>query len=426
MPNLLLFLVLITVYTLAARGALSSASQKTRLPLFAVINILGFASISLLARYDEWLPDPIGSLGAPAVLRHLGLIATYIGLIAVGYFLTRALAEREGIAPWVAFFYPICLLIGYRYFSPLWYPFVKQLGWPGWVLTATIVGLSYMAFRLSYLVLELRNRVVAMPSLSEYLGFAFFLPTIVIGPISPFAYHQSSLNSLAETSVPASRGLLRILVGATKYFFLANLADQLTYNGIFLDGKPHGMLDLAVAAIFYYIYLFCNFSGFCDMVIGLSSLIGISVKENFNNPFAARNLKEFWNRWHITLSEYVRDVVFAPVSTFLIRKFGVKYINFGISIAITAVFLVIGVWDGLARHYILFGMTQAVGMIANHYYTIWMRSTLGPKRYKAYNENRYVNAAAYILTFLYVAFSLGFFANSHEMLGVIRHSLVSG
>jgi D-alanyl-lipoteichoic acid acyltransferase DltB (MBOAT superfamily) len=186
------------------------------------------------------------------------------------------------------------------------------------------------------------------------------------------------------------------------------------------------MLDLAVAAIFYYIYLFCNFSGFCDMVIGLSSLIGISVKENFNNPFAARNLKEFWNRWHITLSEYVRDVVFAPVSTFLIRKFGVKYINFGISIAITAVFLVIGVWHGLALHYILFGMTQAVGMIANHYYTIWMRSTLGPKRYKAYNENRYVNAAAYILTFLYVAFSLGFFANSHEMLGVIRHSLVSG
>ncbi len=425
MPNLLLFLFSITLYTLAARWALVSASGKLRLPLFAAINIVAFAALSLLSRYDEWLPDPIATLGAPVALRHLSLVLAYVVLIAIGYFLTKSLAEREGIAPWLAFFYPICLLVGYRYFSPLWHPFVKHLGWPDWVLTATIVGLSYMAFRLSYLVLELRNGVVQMPSMSEYLGFAFFLPTIVIGPISPFAYHQRSLNSVADDKIPLGRGLLRILIGATKYFFLANLAEQLTYNGIFLDGKPHGILDLVVAAIFYYIYLFCNFSGFCDMAIGLSSLIGIRVKENFDNPFAARNLKEFWNRWHVTLSEYVRDVVFAPVSTFLIRRLGIRYLNFGIAIAITAVFLTIGVWHGLALHYILFGMTQAVGMIANHYYTIWMKAKLGPKRYKAYNENRYVNAAAYILTFLYVAFSLGFFANSHEMLGLIRHSLIA-
>jgi membrane protein involved in D-alanine export len=426
LPNLPLILLALIAYVGCARLALWSADRKLRLPLFAFVNIAGFALLTLLTRYDEWLPDPILSLGAHAVLRHLLLIAAYVAAIAIGYFLLRQLAKRQGILPWLAFFYPISLLIVFRYLSFLWEPFVNGFGWDDWVLTATIVGISYMAFRLSYLVLEIRNGVVEMPSLSEYLGYAFFLPTIVIGPISPFAFHQTSLNTVPEDGIPIARSLVRICVGAAKFFFLANLANQLSYNGIFLDGKPHGFTDLAVASVFYYLYLFCNFSGFCDMAIGVAALIGIRVKENFDNPFAARNVKEFWNRWHITLSEYVRDVVFTPVSMGLIRRFGVRYANISIAIAIIAVFLVIGIWHGLALHYILFGLVHAAGVIANQYYTIWMKSKLGTARYKAYNENRYINAAAMVLTFVYVAGSFALFANSNQMLGSLARALIAG
>ena len=425
MPNLTLILLSLFAYVCSARLALTT-NGKLRLPLFAFVNVAGFAGLTLLTRYDEWLPNTIASLGFRAVLRHLLLIAGYVAAIAVGYFLLRRLARSKGILPWLAFFYPISLLIGFRYLSFLWEPVAERIGLPDWALAATIVGISYMAFRLSYLVLEVRNRAVEMPSLSEYLGFAFFLPTMVIGPISPFSFHQSSLNSIAESEIPVVRGLERICVGAAKFFFLANLANQLSYNGIFLDGKPHGLIDLAVAAIFYYLYLFLNFSGFCDMAIGVAALIGIRVKENFDNPFAARNVKEFWNRWHITLSGYVRDVVFTPVSTGLIRRFGVRYANLAISIAIVAVFLVIGIWHGLATHYILFGMAHAVAMIANHYYTIRMKAKLGTVRYKAYNENPYVNAAAMVITFLYIAASFALFANSNKMLGLIARELIAG
>ena len=74
----------------------------------------------------------------------------------------------------------------------------------------------------------------------------------------------------------------------------------------------------------YYIYLYLNFSGFCDVVIGASALIGITIDENFDNPFRARNVNDFWTRWHITLSTYLRDMVFTPLSKMLIRLTGPK------------------------------------------------------------------------------------------------------
>ena len=99
--------------------------------------------------------------------------------------------------------------------------------------------------------------------------------------------------------------------------------------------------------VFYYLYLYCNFSGYCDMAIGAAGLIGIPVAENFNNPFAARNVKDFWNRWHITLSSYMRDVVFAPLSKNLVRAMGPAYANHAIALTITVVFLLVGVWHGV-------------------------------------------------------------------------------
>jgi D-alanyl-lipoteichoic acid acyltransferase DltB (MBOAT superfamily) len=388
--------------------------------LFAVVNIAAFAGITLFTNYTEWKNETIFSLGSAAVIRHLALIGTYVWVIAIGFFLVRIFSKRRGWLPWIAFFYPIALLVGFKYFY-LSSDVLDRLGWDQWVIGASIVGLSYMAFRLSYLVLEVRNHVADTPGLSEYLGFAFFLPIMVVGPITPFSTHQRSLENVKERPVPYGRALLRIIVGATKFFFLANLASQLTYSGILFDGNRHALVDLGIAIVFY--YLFLNFSGFCDTAIGLAALVGVQVKENFDNPFAARNMKEFWNRWHITLSEYARDVAFTPVSKGLIGKLGPKYLNLSISAGVLCVFLLIGIWHGVGLLFIVFGLVQAVGVIGNHYYTLWLKRVLGKERYRAYNENRLVNAAARALTFLYFASSLALFANTYNQLGIIRNAL---
>ena len=164
--------------------------------------------------------------------------------------------------------------------------------------------------------------------------------------------------------------------------------------------------------VFYYLYLYCNFSGYCDMAIGAAGLIGIPVAENFNNPFAARNVKDFWNRWHITLSSYMRDVVFAPLSKNLVRAMGPAYANHAIALTITVVFLLVGVWHGVGWNYFIYGALHALGVVTNHYYTIGLKKWLGRDGFKAYNENRWIHALAVTLTFAYCAASLMFFANT--------------
>lgn len=422
MARLPIYIVLLTGYAVLARLAL--ASPRFRTSLFAFVNIAAFACLSLFTTYTEWKDETILSLGSFAVSRHLSLIGFYVWVIAIGFFLLRFLAKREGRLPWIAFFYPIALLVGFKYFY-IASDAMDRLGWDGWVVGATIVGLSYMAFRLSYLVLEVRNGVVEMPRLNEYLGFAFFLPTLVVGPISPYSTHQRSLARASERSVPVGRALVRILVGATKFFFLASLANQLTYDGVLLDGNRHSFIDLGIAVVFYYLFLFLNFSGFCDMAIGLATLVGVRVKENFDNPFAARNVKEFWNRWHITLSEYTRDVIFTPVTKAIFKKAGARYTNLAISMAVLCVFFVIGIWHGVGIFFVIFGLMHAAGVITNHYYTVWLKRALGKKKFKSYNENRFVNVAAIVLTFVYISSTFVFFANSYNQLGMIRNALFS-
>jgi D-alanyl-lipoteichoic acid acyltransferase DltB (MBOAT superfamily) len=426
MPKLPIFIVTILFYVICARLSLSFSAGRGGARLFAAGNIAAFIWLSLLTRYDPWLETTILDLGADAVIRHIFLILGYVAFISLGYALMRSFAARDGILPWLAFFYPITILIFVKYLYGFWNPLLERLDWDSWVITVSIVGLSYMAFRLSRLVVEVRNGTVAMPNLSEYLGFAFFLPTLLVGPINSFANHQSSIRSLNETAMPIGRCLFRILIGATKYIYLANLANQLSYTGLFLDGKPHSLIDLAVAAIFYYLFLYCNFSGICDMAIGVAGLIGIRVSENFDNPFAARNVKEFWNRWHITLSEYTREIIFAPLSKFLIKTFGAGYTNLSISIGIIAVFLVIGVWHGVGWRFAIFGLIHAAGVVANHYYTIVLKKRLGKEGFKRYNENLLINNAARVLTFLYVAASFAVFANDRNMLGIIKNALRDG
>jgi D-alanyl-lipoteichoic acid acyltransferase DltB (MBOAT superfamily) len=274
------------------------------------------------------------------------------------------------------------------------------------------VGLSYLAFRTSHLVLEVRNGVVPPPDFWEYLGFAFFAPTLSIGPISHYSSYRQAFGNDGRPEIPIGRASLRVLIGAVKFRFFGPLLNQLTYSNLLLDGNPHLWVDLPIAALAYYLYLYCNFSGFCDIAIGGAGLMGIPVQENFMNPFAARNMRDFWNRWHITLSQYMRVVVFSPLSTSLVRAFGANRANHAVAVTIFVVFLLVGVWHGVSWHYAAFGVAHGFGVAANHYYTIALKKRLGKKGFAAYNQSPAIHAVAVMLTFIYVTACLFLFANT--------------
>jgi D-alanyl-lipoteichoic acid acyltransferase DltB (MBOAT superfamily) len=354
------------------------------------------------------------------------LFLEYFLMITVQYVLLRAWSDAKGWLPWLAFFCPITFLIAVRYIPDRHWSDLTALAQhlTGHLFPAPyVVGISYMAFRCSRLVLEVRTDSVKKPGFCQYLSFAFFLPTMFLGPINTYANFRRGFEAI-PWEVPIGRAALRILVGAIKYLFIGGVLWQLTYVPYLLNGHPHYWIDLPIAMIFYYLYLYCNFSGFCDMAIGAAALMGLPVLENFDNPFAARNIREFWSRWHITLSQWMRDIVFAPLSKFLVRVMGPPNANHAVALAIMVVFLLIGIWHGVGWHYAVFGAIQAIGVATNHYYTIALKKYLGRDGFKTYNENRWIHAVAVVATFLFYAASLMFFASSlgqvKEILKVLR------
>jgi D-alanyl-lipoteichoic acid acyltransferase DltB (MBOAT superfamily) len=390
--TLTIFLPRFAAYLMAAGICLQIRNLRLRAVIFAAINLIG------LRHLWQWP-------GEPAEANRFLLY--YVLWVAIQYAFLRIFALRKSLLPWMAVLLPVASLVLFKGIDPSRHWLVPRM-------LPYLLGVSYMAFRLSHLVLEVRNEIIACPTLSEYLAFAFFVPTLAVGPISPFSRFHASFVAPNHSLKQLATSAFRIIVGASKYFLFANLANRLAYAGLFNDGHPHPAVDVVIASIAYYLYLYCNFSGFCDMAIGAAGVLGIDVAENFESPLKSRNVKDFWNRWHITLSSYMRDMVFTPLSKALITVCGPKSANHAIAIAIGTVFLLVGLWHGFEWHYFLFGAAHAAGVVGNHYYTVYLKRFLGKQRFKAYTESRLIRALAIGATFLYVSGTFFLFANNSQ------------
>jgi D-alanyl-lipoteichoic acid acyltransferase DltB (MBOAT superfamily) len=178
-----------------------------------------------------------------------------------------------------------------------------------------------------------------------------------------------------------------------------------------------------LAILMYPLYLYNNFSGYCDMAIGVSGLLGIKVDENFDRPFQTRNIQEFWTRWHMTLSTWFRDFFFTPLSKSLMRRFGIKSANHVIAFSLMATFLVVGAWHGKGWNFVAFGALQGAGLVTVHYYSAWLKQKLGRDGFADYRKNRLIKGAMTVLNFAYFAFTLFFFANTLEQMRSILQFL---
>jgi D-alanyl-lipoteichoic acid acyltransferase DltB (MBOAT superfamily) len=392
-------------YVMAGRAVMRRLAGSVRELLLAGLNTAGVFYFLFYGQRSHYAL----CFGVYAVL----IVGLYLALCWFG--------NKKGRWPWLAFFAPIAALLVVRYVPAQAYIALGQALGKSWQGLPNMVGISYLAFRCSRLVLEVRNGAVKKPNFLEYLNFAFFLPTMSVGPINTYANFRRGFTERYD--VPVGRAALRILIGAVKYQFLGNLFNQLGYASLLLDEHPHPWMDLPVAMVFYYLFLYCNFSGFCDMAIGAAALIGIPVPENFNNPLAARNMKEFWNRWHITLSVWMRDMVFSPLSKFLVRVLGVRLADHAIALTIAIVFLLVGIWHGTGWNFVAFGAAQSLGVVVVHYYTLFLKKRLRRDGFKAYNENPWIHAVAAAVTFGYFAISLIFFACTFEQIKQIFMAL---
>ena len=405
LPALLLFPLL----ALALTKIVAPGQRYAAVP-FAIANLLAAFVICVSATQGAIKTNYPDVATLEAALVSFG---AYVALALIAYALLKRSKRGGGAWTLAALWTPIVLLVAVKY-SPVYnlLPLSRTLARLIPNPALVFVGLSYLSFRLTYLVQEVQNDVVEMPNVWDYLSFAFFLPTLTIGPISPFRLFIGSLRNPDRTRTPVGRSLQRIVVGLAKYLFIATLVNQLCYRSLLLDGHPHAKIDLVIAVLAYPIYLYCNFSGLCDVVIGISGLMGIEVMENFDRPFTSRNFQVFWNRWHISLSTFMRDMMFTPLVKFLAGRLGAKNLHHAIALSILSVFVVIGIWHGAGLNFLLFGISQGVGVAAVHYMTIFTKKRLGKAGFAAYQKNRAIYVAACACTYLYFALTMFLFANT--------------
>lgn len=219
------------------------------------------------------------------------------------------------------------------------------------------LGLSYYSFRQIHYIFEAYKRKLETHTLSDYLCYLFFLPTLPVGPIHRFPEFLRDLGRRRWDASLFSAGLERVLYGYAKIVIVSNflIAKQLDLLVLHMKGvHPYWAVYLKAAS--GWLHLYFQFSGYSDIAIGFGLVMGFRVMENFNFPFLAQNIAEFWQRWHISLSSWCRDYVYLPAASFS-RKPG---------FAVIAAMLVLGLWHEFSGRYLLWGLYNGVAIVLWH------------------------------------------------------------
>jgi D-alanyl-lipoteichoic acid acyltransferase DltB (MBOAT superfamily) len=230
---------------------------------------------------------------------------------------------------------------------------------------------------------------------------------LAAGPIQAYA-------DFREQQIPAQPlgrdGVLeaveRIARGLFKKFVLANGLETLFLT----DFRAGGSYFLFEAQV-YYLCIYLDFSAYTDIAIGMGRLLGVPTPENFNNPLLARNIIVFWDRWHISLSQFIRRNVFIPTQLSAMRRSHGKHPLLIATVAFTLSFLLVGLWHGVSWRFLLWGAMHAAALVTCNTYRYVLQKRLGRKGVNEYMNRPLVRAVSTFLTFEFVAFSLAFIAH---------------
>lgn len=278
-----------------------------------------------------------------------------------------------------------------------------------------ILGLSYFLFRqIDYMMqYEYLKETGIRTSVIDYVNYLLSFFTLLAGPILRYEDYVTDFYSQKEplTKDEIFTSLNRILNGYLKVFLVS--AVIMFYTKIwFAKLETHSGLKFAVIfVIFAFLngwYIYFNFSGYCDVVIAFAKLSGFRVRENFNRPYLSRSVSEFWNRHHITLSEWIRDYIYSPLFKKLISGPCARNIRLGQYISLFLTFTVAGIWHGTNMNYLIYGIFQGIGIVGSMLYKEILKKKLGKKRFKEYENNSFIKWIEIAATWMYICLTFSF------------------
>ena len=268
------------------------------------------------------------------------------------------------------------------------------------------IGISYMSFKTIQIMLEISDGLIKEKiSVKDYLQFLLFFPTVSAGPIDRSRRFLKEINEVMtrkEYLELAGDGVYRIVLGLLYKVVLSTYVYQML-----LALSNTGTVVYSIKYMYLYtLYLFFDFAGYSLMAVGSSNILGIQTPMNFNKPFLSVDIKDFWTRWHITLSTWLRDFVFSRVLMQVIRKKWFKNRLHNATYAYMVNMLVMGFWHGLSVSYIVYGFYHGVLMAG---FEVYQKKSNFYKKNK--NKNWYKLLSWFVTMNLVM---LGFFIFSGE------------
>ena len=219
------------------------------------------------------------------------------------------------------------------------------------------VGISFFTFQaISYVVDVYREKIDCQKNIIKLALYISFFPQLIAGPIIKYTEIKKQIDNREESVELIFEGIKKFLYGLAKKVIIANMMGEVTKTIFFNPIETLGSGTVWLAVICYTLQIYYDFSGYSDMAIGLGKMFGFKFSENFNYPYLATSITDFWRRWHISLSRWFRDYVYIPCG-------GNRKGLFRTCINILIVFLLTGIWHGANYTFIVWGVAYGVFLL---------------------------------------------------------------
>ena len=332
----------------------------------------------------------------------------YAGFLLLGGF---AISARRNRGAWTVWVCPLLVLIAFVWLKQ--YLFVpKALFLPRGYL---LVGLSYVFFRVTHLVIDGWE---AMPRGTggwvSYLNYTMNFTSLVSGPIQRYEdYRHGEQATKPLTRADLWLAVERVITGFFKVYIVSavlSMAHGSQLAAFASADTASKIVHGAALTAIYPIYLYFNFSGYTDFVIGVGRLLHIELPENFDHPFRSANFITFWSRWHMSLSNWLKTYVYNPLMLAGMRRLRSPRLEAVLGVgAYFLTFFLVGLWHGQTSEFVFFGFLQGGGVAANKLYQIGMARALGRRGYLQLTKNPTYAMLMRGLTFVWFSFTLLWF-----------------
>lgn len=283
------------------------------------------------------------------------------------------------------------------------------------------LGFSYIAFRIIHSLRDSQTGKLPVVGLADYINYVVFFPTLSAGPIDRMENFIKNMNSpLTDRWEKVGEGSRRTIIGLFKKFIIADSLSLIALTNInALQIHSTGWMWVSLYA--YALQIYFDFSGYTDIAIGMGRFMGIQLPENFSLPYLRPNLTQFWNNWHMSLTQWFRAYVFNPLTRQLRSSKRKLPIPFVILVTQLSTMALIGLWHGITINFLLWGAWHGLGLFVHNRWSNFANIRIQDWATSKIRK-KLINATGMIVTFNFVAVGWVFFVISSPVISwqVIR------